>query len=585
MTTSIEQPGAREGSAAGDGAGADPQPRAARVTTAGPRGRSSVTTAILLATTGTDFPAAGQDWHGVSIVRRLVDQLAALGVHTAHVVTRSGWADAIDRSLAGAGAGVRVHVSESPAGDLLAIAAAARGADEGVVLLSGDLVLGDEAVGGLLSNPRVPTGVLTAMWRRPFQPGIRAQKGRLVSAGSPYHTVQNPSAYFHGILKIAEPDRPAFVDAAERLASIAGGKLPLEWEENLARSVARWHADLDEEAHPEPEAEVERRVHIVRQDVVSPLLVALVRSGVQLGTVQLRRLFWARPLTPDNLESALERYEAYDEDRILLDASVKPTDGFFTTFFVSSYSKYLARWAARAGLSPNTVTTLSLVIGVAAAAAFATGDRAGYVAGGVLAYLAFVTDCVDGQLARYTRTFSKLGAWLDSVFDRAKEYILYAGLAIGSANAGDDVWVLAAAALTLQTARHAMDFSFTSIRYEAIEAVEHPPLEQAPDTAARAAWKRRGNGAAAEPAPPPAASAEALSLPQRFLRFWRRLDDTRAILWAKKIVAFPIGERFAAISIVTAVFEPRVTFVVLLACGGFAATYSTAGRVLRSIAR
>ena len=60
-------------------------------------------------------------------------------------------------------------------------------------------------------------------------------------------------------------------------------------------------------------------------------------------------------------------------------------------------------------------------------------------------------DCVDGQLARYTRQFSKLGAWLDSIFDRAKEYVVFAGLAIGASRTGDPVWLLAGAALALQT--------------------------------------------------------------------------------------------------------------------------------------
>ena len=57
------------------------------------------------------------------------------------------------------------------------------------------------------------------------------------------------------------------------------------------------------------------------------------------------------------------------------------------------------------------------------------------------------------------------------------------------------------------------------------------------------------------------------------------------VRWVKKMVAFPIGERFAAISITAALFTPRTTFVVLLAWGGVAAVYTLAGRVLRSIAR
>ena len=55
--------------------------------------------------------------------------------------------------------------------------------------------------------------------------------------------------------------------------------------------------------------------------------------------------------------------------------------------------------------------------------------------------------------------------------------------------------------------------------------------------------------------------------------------------WVKKMAAFPIGERFAAISITAALFDARVTFIVLLSWGGFAVVYTLSGRVLRSIAR
>jgi phosphatidylglycerophosphate synthase len=227
-----------------------------------------------------------------------------------------------------------------------------------------------------------------------------------------------------------------------------------------------------------------------------------------------------------------------------LDAAVKSVDGFFTTFFVSPYSKYIARWAARRGITPNAVTITSAVIGVLAAAAFATGERWGQIAGAVLLQVSFTTDCVDGQLARYTQNFSKFGAWLDSTFDRAKEWAVYAGLAIGSAH---DVWVLAAAALTLQTVRHAIDFSYLATRSTVHGA-------QSTGSAARAVGR------------------------------WTSLESIPGLLWVKRIIAFPIGERFAAISITAAIWDPRVTFVVLLAWGGFALLYSLPGRVLRTFA-
>ena len=111
---------------------------------------------------------------------------------------------------------------------------------------------------------------------------------------------------------------------------------------------------------------------------------------------------------------------------------------------------------------------ISIAVGVLAAAGFANGERWGMVAGAVLLYFAFVLDCVDGQLARYTRQFSKLGAWLDSIFDRTKEYVVFAGLAIGASRTGDPVWLLAGAALALQTARHAIDFSYPVSQHQVI---------------------------------------------------------------------------------------------------------------------
>ncbi|MCZ9339601.1 CDP-alcohol phosphatidyltransferase family protein, partial [Streptomyces sp. TRM76130] len=91
-------------------------------------------------------------------------------------------------------------------------------------------------------------------------------------------------------------------------------------------------------------------------------------------------------------------------------SAVKARDGFFTTFCVSPYSRYLARWCARRGLTPNQVTTASLVTALGAAACAATGTRGGFVAAGVLLLFSFVLDCTDGQLARYSLQYSTLGA-------------------------------------------------------------------------------------------------------------------------------------------------------------------------------
>jgi len=314
--------------------------------------------------------------------------------------------------------------------------------------------------------------------------------------------------------------------------------------------------------------------------VLSLLLVALVRAGVHVGNCDIRELFWARPLSAEAVAAARSEISSHDEERVLLDSAVKATDGFFTTFFVSPYSKYLARWAARRGLTPNQVTVASLGMGALAAAAFATGERWGLVAGAILLQLAFTTDCVDGQLARYTRTFSAFGAWLDSTFDRFKEYLVYAGLAVGAARAGSAVWGLAGAAITLQTVRHALDFSFADAEHRAMDTARQPPLEEPSDGTVP-----RGPVGSSPPAGTTATKPHPVSRSGRALRSWRRVDRAPGAIWLKRMIVFPIGERFAVISVTAALFAPRTTFVVLVVWGGVGAVYGLAGRGLRALAR
>jgi phosphatidylglycerophosphate synthase len=225
---------------------------------------------------------------------------------------------------------------------------------------------------------------------------------------------------------------------------------------------------------------------------------------------------------------------------VRLRSAVKARDGFFTTHFISPYSRYIARWCARRGLTPNQVTTASLLVALIAAGCAATGTRGGFVAAGVLLLASFVLDCTDGQLARYSLQYSTLGAWLDATFDRAKEYAYYAGLALGAARGGDDVWALALGAMVLQTCRHVVDFAFNEANHDAT----------------------------ANTSPTAALSG--------------RLDSVGWTVWVRRMIVLPIGERWALIAVLTAATTPRITFVVLLIGCGLAACYTTAGRVLRS---
>ncbi|MFF0384496.1 DUF5941 domain-containing protein [Streptomyces sp. NPDC004286] len=273
------------------------------------------------------------------------------------------------------------------------------------------------------------------------------------------------------------------------------------------------------------------------------LVTALDADGTPVHRPELGSLVAAVPADPQARNEARQAVLAVDEEDVRLKSAVKSRDGFFTTFCISPYSRYLARWCARRGFTPNQITTASLLTALIAAACAATGTRPGFIAAGLLLIASFVLDCTDGQVARYSLQYSTLGAWLDATFDRAKEYAYYAGLALGAARGGDDVWALALGAMILQTCRHVVDFSFNEANHDATANTS-----------------------------PTAALSD-------------KLDSVGWTVWVRRMIVLPIGERWAMIAVLTAVTTPRITFYVLLIGCALAATYTTAGRVLRSLTR
>ncbi|CAM5712699.1 Phosphatidylglycerophosphate synthase OS=Streptomyces griseomycini OX=66895 GN=FHS37_005941 PE=3 SV=1 [Streptomyces griseomycini] len=270
---------------------------------------------------------------------------------------------------------------------------------------------------------------------------------------------------------------------------------------------------------------------------------ALDADGADVHRPELGSLVATVPGDPQARNEARQAVAAVDDEAVRLKSAVKARDGFFTTYFISPYSRYIARWCARRGLTPNQVTTASLLTALIAAGCAATGTRGGFVAAGVLLIASFVLDCTDGQFARYSLQYSTLGAWLDATFDRAKEYAYYAGLALGAARGGDDVWALALGAMVLQTCRHVVDFSFNEANHDATANTS-----------------------------PTAALSD-------------KLDSVGWTVWVRRMIVLPIGERWAMIAVLTALTTPRITFYALLVGCAFAAAYTTAGRVLRSLTR
>ncbi|MEU4474419.1 DUF5941 domain-containing protein [Micromonospora sp. NPDC023888] len=431
------------------------------------------------------------------------------------------------------------------AGDLDELAALADTADGPLLITGTDLVAHTAVLRHLATSPVGPTVALVLT--DPPVPGrtaVREERGQVVDAGPLDALDGEATGVFGGALRVGVDDLPTLAAAARAAAS---GMLPVAAPIGPVGDVAPLPAtgavgSDGSVAAGGPGSAVDR------------LVAGLAALGTLIFAQRVRLLVAHRVADASGVAAAEAAVTAVDEDRAELRLSVKEKDDFFSTYFVSTWSPYVVRLSARLRLTPTGVTAISVLFALAAAVLFAVGGRPALVSGAVLLYLGFVLDCVDGQLARYTRHFSAWGGWLDTMADRAKEYLVYAGLGFGVSHAGlGNGWALAIAAMTLQTVRHMTD-TWYGVLHD--EAARRPRVA----TGAGGGIGDRLNAAST-----------------------RVQADTGSLsYWLKRTVVFPIGERWALIAVTVALFNPLVSLIAVLVWGVLAFAYTGALRTLRA---
>ncbi|WP_067624626.1 CDP-alcohol phosphatidyltransferase family protein [Alicyclobacillus acidiphilus] len=105
----------------------------------------------------------------------------------------------------------------------------------------------------------------------------------------------------------------------------------------------------------------------------------------------------------------------------------KPWD----TYFTLPVSVPVSEWLCKTKMKPNTVSVISLLVALVAAASFYRGDRVSLIVGALIFQISYILDCADGYIARKKRQTSQLGHWLDHTFDEIKKPVLLIGLLMG----------------------------------------------------------------------------------------------------------------------------------------------------------
>ena len=415
-------------------------------------------------------------------------------------------------------AGTRVDVDAAVGAAMTALAdLAAAAQDVPLVVAAADLSTSVPALLDLLDKPGVATGAAVVLPESVDRglahlPAVRVGvDGKLVeSVGTAGYVVTRPNRALPGLLRVAPGHRAAAADAWREAANIA---------------------------HPDA-------------DPFALAVLALVRSGIPVQAV---------PLGP----FAFSRCEASAEGaaggpwRQRLRGASRGGDGFVSTYAVRPLSRRVTGIGLRLGWSPNAVTAVSLALGVLAAGLVATGNRWLWVVAAVLVQASLVIDCVDGEIARFTRRFSSFGAWLDAVGDRVKEYSVFAALALVAAHTGDHPWTLAIVAMAVVTVRHLEDYAY--------EHRLRPVRRSRPDVLPLG--QERDLGLSEDRttfAPPP------------------RTRQT-VVHWVKKVIHMPIAERYLLISLGLLTGNPRFVLWLLIVTVSLSVIWTQGGRTVKAL--
>jgi phosphatidylglycerophosphate synthase len=110
--------------------------------------------------------------------------------------------------------------------------------------------------------------------------------------------------------------------------------------------------------------------------------------------------------------------------------------------YMRHISVYVTALLARTPVTPNQVTAVMVVCGVAAGGVLAIGGLGGAIAAAVLIQLYLLLDCCDGELARWTGRTSIVGVYADRVGHYLTDAALLSGLGVRAASRHPSGWLL-----------------------------------------------------------------------------------------------------------------------------------------------
>ncbi|PIQ95998.1 MAG: hypothetical protein COV67_11900, partial [Nitrospinae bacterium CG11_big_fil_rev_8_21_14_0_20_56_8] len=117
-------------------------------------------------------------------------------------------------------------------------------------------------------------------------------------------------------------------------------------------------------------------------------------------------------------------------DRLLRSSGLS-NDSFMDRWVTRYFSQFLTRVFLLTPLTPNQITFISLVMGLASAVLFFQGGYTMMLAGAILLQLSAWVDCTDGEIARLRFQESPFGGELDIIADNIVHFAVFFGIGMG----------------------------------------------------------------------------------------------------------------------------------------------------------
>jgi hypothetical protein len=381
--------------------------------------------------------------------------------------------------------------------------------DQDLFLIEKELQVHQPYLDELTDFPHSQSALLTAAVENPDEKNIFVKNKLVKSIKTSMHNSPAANRVFMGALRLSQRQRSDIIEALN-----LGKRYLLE--NSSYKSIA----------------------------LLDFIILLLVRSAIKITPVSMGKDQWHNPARHHDI--TFKDKSTKEIKKLKLQLANRSNDGFYSVLILRRLSKPITAFSIKFGISPNTITFISLLIGFYSAYLFTQGS---YILGALFFQLSLIVDCSDGEVARYTRKFSDFGRWFDASTDRVKEYLVYGALAYSATDNSNQMWILAISLMALQTFRHLSDYTFTVFSNAHEGGLQKLDIDQSDDGYTSPNWR----------------------------------GESEIKYWVKKILNFPIGERWLAISVLAAVGGGELLFPVMIGIGLISLSYAWLTRIRRTM--